>query len=122
MEVKQCHECKKALSLVEKHKCSYCKQEYCMDHRLPEDHNCKILNELKKRNHEKWKEAMKKPHIDHWKPKVKGGFDVGFYDDLNDYHIKREYSNREKIKNFLKYGSIVLIITIVLSLAVHYIK
>lgn len=34
-----CLKCKKKLGLI-KFKCGFCDYEFCIQHRLPEDHNC----------------------------------------------------------------------------------
>jgi hypothetical protein len=53
----KCDYCKKSLEGLP-YKCRYCRKDYCSKHRLPENHNCKELEQLKKDNPLRWKKEF----------------------------------------------------------------
>lgn len=42
-EPKYCPICNKKLGSIGKYHCRYCDKDYCINHRLPEDHKCPNL-------------------------------------------------------------------------------
>ncbi len=47
-DLKFCFKCKKRYSsLSDRFKCNYCGKYFCIKHRLPENHNCKGMNNIK---------------------------------------------------------------------------
>ena len=40
-------------------KCRYCGKEFCSEHRLPEDHDCKPFKEHESHNQERWQNIIK---------------------------------------------------------------
>lgn len=62
MKERCCKEhCMKYTSLIGN--CSYCKKHYCLVHRLPEDHLCNNLNEIKQKQQQILMEKLKKEAI-----------------------------------------------------------
>jgi len=53
----ECSYCGKKIDGVLPHKCKFCGQIHCHSHLLPESHDCIGLEEHKKRNLEKWRDA-----------------------------------------------------------------
>jgi len=53
----ECGYCGKKIEGVLPHKCKFCGQIHCHNHLLPESHDCMGLEEHKKRNLERWRDA-----------------------------------------------------------------
>lgn len=53
----ECSYCGKKIEGVLPHKCKFCGQIHCHNHLLPESHDCIGLEEHKKRNLERWRDA-----------------------------------------------------------------
>ena len=53
----ECSYCGKKIEGVLPHKCKFCGLVHCHNHLLPESHNCVGLEEYKKRNQGRWKDA-----------------------------------------------------------------
>lgn len=56
-EKHKCSKCKRIIRDIP-FRCKYCKNLFCSKHRLPEDHNCKELEENKSHNLENWKDKI----------------------------------------------------------------
>lgn len=54
----KCNKCKKEITDLYFH-CRYCNQNFCSEHRLPEDHECEELNKYKEQNKNRWIKAVK---------------------------------------------------------------
>ncbi len=53
-----CNYCKKKIDNIP-HACKYCGKYHCQSHLLPESHNCKELEEFKKKRQERWNNIIK---------------------------------------------------------------
>lgn len=75
-------------------RCHRCHQNFCSEHRLPEDHNCEPLNRYKEGNEERWRKG------------IKDTFNTSHYPKFNP-PISRPFKNKTKRKqNYNKPGEI----------------
>lgn len=86
--------------------CKYCNKEYCSKHRLPENHKCKILEEHKSRNKERWikiileyfghpRKEIKKQRYKKMKIKLKGKDREEYFVDSKRKQIARVRCDRK---------------------------
>lgn len=123
----ECSRCKRRIREVP-FNCRYCHKDYCSNHRLPEDHKCKVLEKYKSHNKERWKKAItsnKKHRIRRGKHKESSKKQTFFdslknnlvykYDNFFDWLRRREHHkyNYDKRTNYLITTSLLFLVSIV---------
>lgn len=66
MDIPKCGQCHiKVAGYLDMFKCKYCGDFHCTNHKLPEDHNCYRLKEIKKAVAQKWNEVLEEKKAFH---------------------------------------------------------